>query len=86
MNTSGYHPPTDGLVEKFNSTIQGMMAKTGDANVMEWDKQLPFLLFASRTVVQESSPFYLMYGRNPRLPSGTILDQSRTTYLGDLDD
>ena len=89
INTSGYHPQTDGLVEKFNSTIQGMMAKTGDANVMEWDKQLPFLLFAYRTVVQEStreSPFYLLYGRDPRLPSGTILDQSRTTYLVDLDD
>ena len=89
INTSGYHPQTDGLVEKFNSTIQSMLAKTNDRNVMEWDQQLPLLLFAYRSVIQEStreSPFFLLYGRNPRLPSGTLLDQSRTTYLVDLDD
>lgn len=76
INTSGYHPQTDGLVERFNSTIQGMMVKSSDVNVMEWDKQLPFLLFAYRTVIQESmkeSPFYLL---DPRLPSRTILEQS----------
>ena len=89
INTSRYHPQTDGLVEKFNSTIQSMIAKSSDGNVMEWDKQLPFLLFAYRSVVQEStkeSPFFLLYGRDPRLPTGTLLEQSRTTYLVDLDD
>ena len=27
INTSGYHPQTDGLVEKFNSTLINMVAK-----------------------------------------------------------
>ena len=27
VNTSGYHPQTDGLVEKLNSTITNMMQK-----------------------------------------------------------
>ena len=40
INTSGYHPQTDGLVEKFNSTLQGMIAKSTDPN---WDKRLPLL-------------------------------------------
>jgi hypothetical protein len=84
INMSGYHPQTDGLVVKFNSTIQSMIAKSSDGNVMEWDKQLPYLLFAYRSVVQEStkeSPFFLLYGRDPRLPTGTLLEQSRTTTL-----
>ena len=89
INTSGYHPQTDGLVEKFNSTLQGMISKASDKNPTEWDKQLPLLLFAYRSVVQEStkeSPFFLLYDRDPRLPTGTILGQSRTTYLCDAED
>ena len=57
INTSGYHPQTDGLVEKFNSTIQGMIAKSSEKTIYEWDKQLPFLLFAYRSVIQNRVPF-----------------------------
>ena len=89
INTSRYHPQTNGLVEKFNSTTQSMIAKSSDGNAMEWDKQLPFLLFAYHSVVQESmkeSPSFLLYGGDPRLPTGTLLEQSHTMYLVDLDD
>ena len=89
INTSGYHPQTDGLVERFNSTIQGMIAKSTDPNGMEWDRKLPLLLFAYRSVVQEStmeSPFFLLYGRDPRLPTGTLLEQPLATYPVDAGD
>lgn len=85
-NTSGYHPQTNGLVD---STLQSMISKSSDENPTEWDKQLPLLLFAYRLIVQEStkeSPFYLLYGQDPRLPTGTILGQSYTTYLCDVED
>ena len=88
-NTSGYHPQTDGLVEKFNSTLQSMIAKASDKNPTEWDKQLPLLSFAYRSVVQESTkenPFFLLYSRDPRLPTGTLLEPSDTTYLIDTKD
>ena len=85
INMSGYHPQTDGLVEKFNSTLQNIIAKASDQNPTEWDKQLPLLLFAYRSVVQESmkeSPFFLLYGRDPRLPTGTILEPHvRLTFV-----
>ena len=89
INTSGYHPQTDGLVEKFNSTLQNMIAKSTDPNTMEWDKRLPLLLFAYRSVIQEStkeSPFFLVYGRDPRLPTGSLLEQSPITYPVDVED
>ena len=72
INTSGYHPQTDGLVENFNSTLQNMIAKSTDPNGMEWDKKLPLLLFAYCSIVQEStkeSPFFMMYGRDLRPPT-----------------
>ena len=89
INTSGYHPQTDGLVEKFNSTLQSMIAKSTDPNGMEWDKRLPLLLFAYRSIVQEStkeSPFFLVYGRDRRLPTGSLLEQSPVAYPVDAED
>ena len=88
VNTSGYHPQTDGLVEKFNSTITNMIAKSVDVGV-EWDKQLPMLLFAYRSTIQEStreSPFFLVYGRDPRLPTTSTMELPRPEYTVDLDD
>ena len=88
VNTSGYHPQTDGLVEKFNSTITNMISKSVAVSV-EWDKQLPLLLFAYRTTIQEStreSPFFLLYGRDPRLPTTSAMEPPRPEYTVDLDD
>ena len=67
VNMSGYHPQTDGLVEKFNSTITNMISKSIDISV-EWDKWLPLLLFAYRTSIQEStreSPFLSSLRQRP---------------------
>ena len=89
LNTSGYHPQTDGLVEKFNSTLLGMMSKCLDSKSLEWDQQLPTLLFAYRSMVQEStkeSPFFLLYGRDPRLPTESVLGSTREAYLVDMED
>ena len=89
LNTSGYHPQTDGLVEKFNSTLLGMMSKCSDSKTLEWDQQLPTLLFAYRSMVQEStkeSPFFLLYGRDPRLPTESVLGTTNAAYLVDMED
>lgn len=89
LNTSGYHQQTDGLVEKFNSTLLAMMSKCSNGTALEWDQQLPTLLFAYRSMVQESmreSPFFLLYGRDPRLPTESVLGTLNEVYLVDMDD
>ncbi|KAL5516832.1 hypothetical protein EMCRGX_G002255 [Ephydatia muelleri] len=71
IRTSPYHPQTDGLVERFNGTLKAMLRKVATAEGQDWDKWLPYVLFAYREVPQAStgfSPFELVYGRQVRGP------------------
>ena len=71
VNTSSYHPQTDGLVERFNSTLCQSLSMYVAKNQKDWDDFIPLILFARRTSVSEAigdSPFYVLYGREPRLP------------------
>ena len=52
-----------------------------------WDSHLPFTLFAYRTSIQEStkeSPFFLLYGRDAKLPSVIIEPPQSDRCLGIL--
>jgi len=77
VNTTAYHPQTDGLVERFNRTLTAMLAKTvAEDGGQDWDEHLPYVLFAYRASQQDStqeSPFFLVYGRDPRLPTPAAL-------------
>ena len=80
-NTSAYHPQTDGLVERFNRTLTAMLAKTVEKGGKDWDQRLPYVLFAYRASQQQStqeSPFFLLYGRDPRLPTDSALCPTKT--------
>ena len=68
VNTTAFHPQTDGLVERFNRTLIDMLSKTTDSGDQDWGLKLPFILFAYRATPQAStgeSPFFLLYGRDP---------------------
>ena len=46
LQTSPYHPQTDGMVERFNVTLKEMLRKSAQEDGKDWDKLLPYLLFA----------------------------------------
>lgn len=67
IRTSVYHPQTDGLVERYNGTLE--------VDGKEWDQLLPFALYVIRGQTQSSlgcSSFEMLYGRQPR----TLLDMT----------
>ena len=41
VNTTAYHPQGDGLVERFNRTLQDMLSKTTERDGSNWDEKLP---------------------------------------------
>lgn len=88
VNTTAAHPQTDGLVENFNKTLRAMLAKHSQTLGCNWDVHLHQLLFAYRTKPHMStreSPFYLLYGRDARLPTETALETLPSPYIADLE-
>lgn len=66
--TSPYHPQSNGLVERFHSTLLRNLRKLSLNNVRDWDKHLDEALFGYRAARNDSmgtSPFYMTYGVNP---------------------
>lgn len=79
---TAYHPQTNGLDEKFNSTLQEAIAKQVDCEQRDWDELIDGILFVYRTTVHESTkqtPFSIMYGRESRLP----VEIEETTSMSD---
>ena len=89
VNTTAYHPQTDGLVERFNRTLTDMLSKKVALSGKDWDIQLPYVLFAYRASAQHStgeSPFFLLYGRDPMLPTTEMLAHTQERINLDVDD
>ena len=71
IHTSPYHPQTDRLIERFNKTLKSLLMKLVNKEGRDWDRLLPYILFAYREVLQDTtgfSPFKLLYGREVRGP------------------
>ncbi|CAF1582627.1 unnamed protein product [Adineta ricciae] len=66
-----YHPHSNGMIERFNSTFIPQIAKLQDRENNNWNEFLAPVVFAYNTGTHSKtgySPYQLVFGREPRLP------------------
>ena len=81
--TSAYHPMGNGQVERFNRTVEAMLAKMVKESQRDWDRHLQKALFAYRTSLHETTgftPYHLNFGRSPTLPIDVVVGQPSQAY------
>ncbi|KAK3084626.1 hypothetical protein FSP39_016530 [Pinctada imbricata] len=76
-NTTAYHPQTNAACERMNSFILQSLRAYCNGNYDNWPELLPSIMMAYRmTPATQStgySPFYMMFGREMRIPIDTSL-------------
>ena len=84
LTTSPYHPACNSQVERLNRTLLNVLTAYTARSQKDWDHWLNFVLFAYRCSVHEStdfSPFELLYGREPRMPSDYMYTTPPIGYM-----
>ena len=74
--TSPYHPQTNGQCKRFNSNLINMLGTLPKEKKSEWKNHIGTLVHAyncTQNSAMGSSPYYLMFGRQPRLPVDVAL-------------
>ena len=91
--TTPYHPMGNGTTERFNRTLLKMLGTLENDMKSDWKSHIPALVHAYNSMPQETtgySPYFLMFGREPRLPVDVAfgLDTgnrtSKTRYIEEL--
>ena len=70
--TTPWHPQSDGMVERFNRTIETLLRQCVDTNQKNWDEKLSFCCAAYRSALHSTTlftPNKLMMGRDVPMPS-----------------
>ena len=87
--TTAYRPASNGLAERVHSTIHSVFAKTVHETQKNWCEMVPYVAFAYNIAHHSStsySPFYLMFGREPRTGLDLLLETPTERFSTNLDD
>ena len=74
--SSTYHPQGNGQTERFNQILLGMLGTLSGDKKTDWPSYVAPLVYAYNSTKHGStgySPYYLMFGRQPRLPADVAL-------------
>jgi hypothetical protein len=84
LNTSPYHPQTDGLVERFNGTLLNMISSYVNSGQTDWDVHLSSCVYAYNNAVHPATgetPFYLMHLRHNNMPIDLNYEQPKSHLM-----
>ena len=84
IRTTPYHPQSNGSVERTHQTIMRMIGKLDPDKRANWPAHLGSTVHAynaTRSMITGFSPYFLMFGRRPRLPMDLIFPTARRDVI-----
>ncbi len=75
-------------MERANRSLIAMLSKSCAQYPQDWDRLVPFIVQGCNAIIHSNSnhaPFYLLHFRQPKIPSGSVLNAVPSIAHMDLD-
>lgn len=83
LNTTAFHPSSDGLVERLIATLSNSLAMFCSSSQNDWDTLAHLVAMGYNSTVQTStneSPSFLLFGRDLSIPGSIMMSAPSQSY------